>query len=283
MKNLRPSLIVIALAASLIAPSFASGTTISIGPSVWYAWWQPAFESQYKGGNVSMSSNREFDINSTFLIGPAVSVLFNPYWSVSGLYMWTNRYNASSSYIDIDMDERIQSDINITKYDLDITINYTLTPSMRIFLGFKRQGYEYSSHTINISLSSGLVTQDFIEEATTVSTGPGAGMSYTMLLSETMFISVSASLTYMDTKMKTEIREEAYDTYGGNSSISLFYRPKDSPVTLSAGLRVQYLKHILRPGDSKPEGYITEDFSYMHNQRDLFYGLMFTAVYSFEI
>ncbi|MBP7585832.1 MAG: hypothetical protein KBA61_17440, partial [Spirochaetes bacterium] len=108
-------------------------------------------------------------------------------------------------------------------------------------------------------------------------------ISYTMLLSQTTFISVSASFIYMDTEIKDQILQEAYHTFGGNSMISLFYRPTSSPVTLSVGLRVQYLKHYFRTEDSKPANTLTKEDSSMHNQRDLFYGLMFTAVYSFEI
>ncbi|HPA73996.1 MAG TPA: hypothetical protein PKY31_17115 [Spirochaetota bacterium] len=283
MKTPRSSLAIFTLVALLVAPSLASATTISVGPSVWYAWWQPAFENQYKGGNTASSSSQEFDINSTFLVGPAASILINPYWSLSALYMWTNMYKSSSGYDVPVIDERWHREMKIKKYDIDLTITYTLTPSLRIFGGLKGQGYEYNLTTRYYSYSMGIILDETSQEVTSRSLGPGVGMSYTMLLSQTTFISISASIIYMDTVMKDQILEEAYHTLGGNSMLSLFYRPTGSPVTISAGFRMQYLKHYFRPEDSKPEDTISKEDSSMHNQRDLFYGLMFTAVYSFEI
>jgi hypothetical protein len=276
----------IMLLAVAISTTPARALDLSIGPAVWYSWWTPAFWEQWNGDADDTVLKK--DINSTFLFGPALALSFSPKWSLTGVFMWTGWYKAENAKIDVGDNERNEEHLDISKYDLDTALNYTVNRYCKLFGGVKYQGYTYRSREEEYDLTTGVLLELYSNRFYWRSIGPGAGIGITVPLSQSFFLlgNVSGIFLYstfrgMEDDSGNGI-EFVYSSYGVNGSLSVAWYIDSMSTTISLGARYQYLYNnrnsrradaFTDPDDSDP----------FDGSADRFYGFTFSAVYSFEL
>jgi len=150
--------VTLSLLPAFMAPAHA--LDVSIGPAVWYAWWTPAFWKEWSRGDADDTVTKR-DFNSTFLFGPALAVSFSPKWSLTGVFMWTGWYRAEKTKIDVGDNERSEDSLDISKYDLDTALNYTINRYCKLFGGVKYQGYTYRDRGKDYDLTTGVLLDSY--------------------------------------------------------------------------------------------------------------------------
>ncbi|MDI9425430.1 MAG: hypothetical protein QM472_11380 [Spirochaetota bacterium] len=265
----------------------AHALDVSIGPAVWYAWWTPAFWKEWKKSshNEPGESYLDSDINSTFMVGPAFALSFSPKWSLTGVLMWTRWYKAEKNGLDNFGAERTEDRFDITKYDLDVAVNYAVSGSIKVFAGAKYQGYVYQTRDRNIDIASGLVVDESSGRIGWRSIGPGLGIGVSLPLGDSLFLLCNVSGIVMYSTLDTTFDEKqswAYISYGANGSLSLAWYVDSITTTLSVGARYQYLYNDNYAAKSDSLG-DNNPGSGWDKTADRFYGLTFSAVYSFEL
>ncbi|HQP50497.1 MAG TPA: hypothetical protein PKX12_17370 [Spirochaetota bacterium] len=221
----------------VLFPCPVQSATLGIGASGWYAWWKP--EPEY----------READADPDFLYGPQLLLQFSQSFSVStvflmGKFKYYDEYNGETSTSDI------------TRYDSDTTLTYTLNRYVRIFGGVKFMGYDYSAGS-----HYGL--------------GPGLGFGLVIPLMEKLFGTVSFSGLYLWGEQTDESsdgdRTMKFIEYGFNNSVSLVYAVSSS-VHISLGGRYFFFRY-----ESTEDQY--SDIKEKHH----FYGVTASAMYLISI
>ncbi|HPV98662.1 MAG TPA: hypothetical protein PLZ78_12595 [Spirochaetota bacterium] len=277
--------VTLSLLPAFMAPAHA--LDVSIGPAVWYAWWTPAFWKEWSRGDADDTVTKR-DFNSTFLFGPALAVSFSPKWSLTGVFMWTGWYRAEKTKIDVGDNQRSEDSLDISKYDLDTALNYTINRYCKLFGGVKYQGYTYRDRGKDYDLTTGVLLDSYSNRLYWRSIGPGAGIGVTVPLSQSVFLLVNVSGIFLYSAfegMEDDFDNDqkwVYTSYGANGSLSLAWYVDSMTTTISLGARYQYL-HNNR--NSRRSDAITDpdDTDPFDGNADRFYGLTFSAVYSFEL
>lgn len=96
------------------------------------------------------------------------------------------------------------------RYDIDSALNYTLTPNIKIFAGYKYQYFNVDFKQFKVVYANtGDINYSFIEKVTyeSPSHGPAMGIGLASALNETYFVTANLSFIYfiqssIDLKMK---------------------------------------------------------------------------------
>ena len=271
----------------------ADPVNISVGASIWYAWWQPAWSTME---DLSLpftvsDSDFEFDFTEYGLYGPLFSVKFLKKWSISSVFM-IGKYKAviDKTYTLGPIISRIYYNRNILKYDSDTTVSYSITNYLKIFAGFKIQGYDYKQDMLLYKYDPIDDTNQTTQKNTTtlLNYGPGIGFGLTFNIADNLFFLFNASGILLYGKLENKVDDFNTNfvpeppmpqtiimkllTYGGNTSVSLAYYIPSMSTSLILGFRYQVLASKAIP-----------DNEMMIDKLDHFWGISFTAVYSFSV
>lgn len=314
------------LAASFMAvPHEAEGATASIGGNFYYMAWQPAwgdgstaFVPHYftfmSSGSLSPGflmlyrNSARMRINDYKPIhgpmaGPSLSVSFAERWSLSSVFLAGRFIANSTGPVTRGVTDTISPYANnaiafltthyrriITRYDSDTTLACGLNRYVKLFAGFKYQGYDYNESINYNSNLGGLKARGM---ARFHSFGGGLGLGFTLPLAAGLFANISLSGLCMYgtasydfdrqfvysptpeiTPIPTQFSGERYWSAGGNSMLALAYLFEKAGVTLSLGFRYQVHYYFWQANN--PKGFL--DY---YGRLDHSYGGTFSVIYTF--
>jgi hypothetical protein len=233
--NVKKVTLVAAVMITLALPAASQALQVGVGASTWYTNW--IFESD----------NGEFEFDRTFIYGPILTLGFSPQWSLSGVFLY-GKFKQSS-------DEEGPGEI--TRFDSDIALNYSISRYIKVFAGFKYMGYNF-------------------DNGDHAGYGPGFGLSLVMPLTDSFFLIGNFSGLYIWGHHKDEGNDSQGNDYdytepGYNAGVSLAYHFTGASTVISLGFRYQYFK--THPDSSTTESDLTHTF----------YGATLSAIYSFSI
>lgn len=217
----------------LALPKASQALQVGIGASTWYADWK--FESKGDQGN-----DVEFD--PTFLYGPIITLGFSPQWSLSGVFLY-GKYSQSSEG---------GGPGDISRFDSDLTLNYSFNRYFKAFAGFKYMGYSF-------------------DEGDHAGYGPGLGISLIAPLTDSFFLIGNLSGMYIWGTHDSGNQEYDYTEPGFNAGFAIAYHFASASTVISLGGRYQVFR-------TKPDNSASDE----ENQHT-FYGVTFSAIYSFSI
>ncbi len=278
---------------------------ISLGGTVWYAWWLPSWQNNLVGKPDTTPLNErlfvdmpDYSQRADALYGPVLSLNFSRQIVLSSVFV-TGQYmaHAEGSYFAPESDysginaNYLNADRENRKYDSDTTIAWNITSATRIYLGFKFQGYDYRYTARWILKMYTARILAFARGSSEVRQfGPGIGIDWTIHLFGNVFLMAGVSGSFMagsetmdldpvllstGTMIFSHYKKGIYQTCGANSSVSLAYYFSEINTSVVLGGRYQFLGYLQRKGD---RGFTDFDGTYDH-----FFGITFSVIYTFNI
>jgi hypothetical protein len=259
---------------------------VALGVSSWYAWWSSSLEDKYRGDDNAITAqvpgaseayNDTFESDPHLMVGPILNIKFSDTISLGFVMLISQSFNMQSSY-DVNVPgpdtQTTRVDAHFRRYDGDLTVNYRIGSGFGIFCGIKFFRWEGES-SLDITSASATYSAHVESDLLGMAAGPAAGLSYTRLLSDTLFLTASVSGVIMmsdfeqeniisdtssPTRKEIETDNETYYAFNGMAGVGYYIGSLKSTVIL--GGRFQYLDT-------------------MDDPRDLFYGITATALYHF--
>ncbi len=315
---------------------FASGVQISVGGAVWSSFWQPAWKNTKSLNRrvllaylPTFRPNLQYDLepkanfttSPSVMYGGIVSVYFLRRLSLSTVYMrgdFVSRTRKSGISPMLLHDFFAGGSIafwapyhkyyvrKISKFDSDTTLSVRLTERVKIYAGFKAQGYDYTERMLYVY--SLLGTQYNIERKKRFydrvrGYGPGVGIGITVPVHKSLFalFNLGGLVLFMKEEVKMPyayypyvldsfglgyfvsyiVPSSRYISYGGTASAALSYLFDSIGVSLALGGRYQFLynhqeKDHLRLWANNIA------INRIDGKYDHFYGITFSAIYSFS-
>ena len=206
--------------AALLAAAFILGETaaiaapvdLSIGGSAWYIWWKPAWADAktmsmfFNGSPVPsiLEDAKDFKPSSNFMGGPVISIGFLNRWSIQSVFT-IGRFRARSTGLAADLmldpgltNTGITSGYkkytrDIVKWDSDTSIGCAVHRMVKIFAGFKSQGYRYEERLDDIIFvaTPELMSRRISDDVRAYGCGLGLGLS--IPLATDFFLQMSVS------------------------------------------------------------------------------------------
>jgi hypothetical protein len=289
-------MLILAAAVLLLVPVRGGAVTVSAGAATFFSWWEPSFENDLRGksafdrGLYRISS--DFEMGPSFLVGPTVSVTLPAGFSVSSVFLYGSWFHAESTLDARDGSDYVRLPLDadhIVKWDLDVLLNYALNRHLKIFTGIKAQGYEYNLTNTSINVTTPGVTSvryDVFQSGW----GPGIGASLTLNIWGPLYVMTNASVLYLSTNHRLAYPgnyswASVYHTVGCNVAASLAWYIEPASVTISLGVRYQYMHYMLNDTGTDDWFYSTDgplaNYNLMND--DHFYGITLAAIYSLEL
>lgn len=264
-----------------------SFATIMIGAKGGYFMWRPMLKDA--GADWSSSAKN----GTGMLAGPVISLSLTDDLAVTIAGLFGKQ---SSSW---DMDVTSGADIShgqyifdAIRYDIDSALNYTLTPNIKIFAGYKYQYFNVGFKQFKVVYDSlGNISYSVFEKVTyeSPSHGPALGIGLAQALNETYFITGNLSLIYfiqssIDLELNSKRIENPgiipdmrsvtlnFEQYGLNFEPSIGAKISES-IIATLGARVVWTSYTLK-----------EDHSQMQLSKgdvwnDYLYGVFVSVVY----
>ncbi len=258
---------------------------LSLGITSYYVFYEPYWQKIYS----------DFKIEPAFLTGPIVNLSFCDNWNLSFLFVYSIK-QFSASYTDSGThipgasadtgDYYIKYRSDVARYDASLALGYSFKKYYRIFGGIK-SAYTLTENEINIKESSNVtnVNSSFNYNSSNTPLGLALGGGFSIPVSESMYISANGSLLYsvselrittVETIERPDIDENKlydYHGYGGNATLQLSYPVSSINTTFSLGGRYEILYMIADAAD--PFG--------VSGESDRYYGIIFSAIYTFQL
>jgi len=281
------------LLVSILMPIKAYSVDITAGVAAWYAWlYQPYTQDVYHNTPAHNKRYGETKNNPDLLYGPALSVKVSEDFNLTFVFLYgkfditeVDDVEESPPYYDIDY--------KFERRDSDIALNYRLNDYFKIFAGVK-----YLSFSTNHSFdASGFNFDGMVYEIDRSGFGPGLGFSIILPIFDNLFLISNISGFYLWVEEKKgyfsstlvppgtggplDVKTNCKD-YGMNLTMSLAYYIAPISTTISVGGRGQFVR----------TKYGSEYKQHLHKQKNKygddyntsgFYGVTFTATYSFSI
>lgn len=280
---------------------------LSIGGNAWYSDWRPPWRDSRRVLTVPFFSPvknqfgfeypysfawkiNPFKIPMGAMGGPSLSINILNRVSLSSVFT-IGKFNAVSRgpALPIFIDTKYSRDI--LKYDSDSTVSVVLHKYVRLFAGFKYQGYDYEEKMrfmVTFGNGGGYAATG---TAAFRNYGPGLGLNVSAPLYQTLYLIISSSASYLfstasyDFKYSVLIpglspewgryRKDRMKSVSNNNTISLAYSIGSSGVTLALGFRHQMLYYWQK---SKATSFINYNGKYEH-----FLGGSFSVIYSINL
>lgn len=312
------NLIIVLCALALFLPSLApASTNISIGGTAWYVWWKPAwadnksaFLYQFKEtSGYWFEDSRDFKRSSAAMAGPIISIGFLDRWTISSVVViGTMDFYTRGFAQGIDLYNETSGLTNkgysrhVLKWDSDTTLGFTPHRYIKLYAGFKAQGYRYREITHFYDLSAfPAVYVDHAENTDSVNCyGPGMGIGATVPLVENLYLLANLSGVFLWCVEKSDLNlnrtygldstgfvlsyihlpRGKFISYGGTASLSLAYAISKINTTLALGGRYQLLYNRQRSGNILHND-VTMNI--IDRQYDHFFGVTFSVIYTFTI
>jgi hypothetical protein len=270
-------------------PSISSAMSISAGSYNWFTWWDAALSQAFKKSTfIQYKVDRESYIDPTFLYGGALSFKFNDLvsWStvfITGEYDLTNRgYETGPTYAWVPTYTDYSQ--TVRRYDVDTALNFRITDTVSIFGGIKYQHYLIDNFwNWGSAFAYGKIT--FNEIAFAV----GPGFKFHLGADFFLFLNISVAYQLILFDLNGTVFEPAvgffgigaeteFHAIGANSTLSLAYLIRQISVTLTVGFRYQ----VFYIFDTEHNDVRQEEFLSLSNEFDHFYGIIFSALYTFD-
>jgi len=272
-----------------------------MGAVSWYAWWNPPIKNAMTGSTETASAFRSFRMaGANFLYGPVLSCKLNDTWNISSLFVFNEHggYKAEGRFLGGSMriagyntllNIRFGKNFNplivgyfkvnsdyIKRYDNDFMIDHWFSKSLKIFFGFKYQGYRMGGTLASVFLNNqpapGIISRikyqhDFF--------GGGMGFGTTIHIADSLFLVGNLSGFLLEGKeskkfqIELRLQKPGISTYGANGNLSFAYYFEEARTTLSLGYRAQ-INWYGKPDLSK----------YENANTGMFHGLMASVIYS---
>ncbi len=307
--------IVLVLMFFLQTTSSFAAVDLSIGGTAWYAWWKPAWSDArstsivYTGTpSIFKENSHDFELTSNAMAGPVLSIGFLERWSIQSVFA-IGRFKSQSRGLSNntiiatgDMMAAIsykKYSRDILKWDSDTSIACAVHRMVKIFAGFKYQGYRYEERLDDIMIEDSpmIIRRVLADEVKAY--GGGLGLGLTIPLGADFYLMMSASglvlwsyenidvnwrKSYVYSHELTPLpvwpQNGRYFSYGGGASLSVAYNISKINTTLSLGGRYQILFNRQRYNNL-----INNDVSMniIDKQYDHFFGITMSAIYTFHI
>jgi hypothetical protein len=195
---------VLLLVLLLAVPVTTYAADLSVGGSVWYAWWDE-----------SMDDASDPSIDPSFLYGPVIAIGFSPKWSLTAVFLY-------GAY---DMEMSPGDTQSIKRYDSDTALNYSINRYIKLFGGAKAMGYSW-------------------KDGSHYGVGPALGIGLTLPLSESLFLLGNLSGLYGFGREEHDEAmgggSSAAREAGFNTTLSLAYYIESASTTITLGGRYQW-------------------------------------------
>ncbi len=294
------------LLAGLASP-IRAGAGFSIGANAWYVQWIPAWNDGKlflppgtvpQSGSYSMPIKiNVFKTDPTFLYGPSLALTIDRV-SITSVFMYGHLTSLSTGPI---LKQTLVPLLgsryhrSIDRFDSDSTIGYRAHDAVRIFLGFKYQGYRYLEGINYFAITPGMEGVYYSRgRATMNSFGPGLGAGFTIPLHRNLFLLNTLSASFLFGSEKYRIKRhivftinpigyfipqgqfsgEKFYSITGNGSLALAYYIEKAGLTLALGFRYQAQFYLQNPGRRR-------FYNYNH-KFDHSYGGTVSITYSFS-
>lgn len=210
----------------------AGAASLSVGAASWYSDWY-----------FKQAKQKQKPVDAALMYGPLFSVSFGERWSWSNILLY-GKFVLHDSHMTM----------NLARFDVDSTLNYSVTGLFKVFVGAKWMSYSDTG----FSHKGG---------------GPAAGIGLTVPLSNQLFLLGNASGVFMFGSQRNDYNEESNISLrepGVNTTLALAYAAESLPVSVSLGARCQYFRSVY---DGSADD---EDINH------LFYGVTLSALYTFR-
>ena len=107
----------------LTLPAASQALQVGVGASAWYADWK--FES-------TGSEGHDVEFDPAFIYGPILTLGFSPQWSLSSVFLY-GKYDQSSEG---------GGPGEISRFDSDVTLNYSISRYFKVFAGCQVHGIQ---------------------------------------------------------------------------------------------------------------------------------------------
>ncbi len=201
MKALRRVVPGLCMVALLLFPVAVDAADLSVGGSVWYAW----YDESRKGSD-------DPTVDPSLLYGPVLALGFAPKWSLTAVFLY--------GVYDYEMSPGESEPLR--RYDSDIALNYSINRYVKLFGGVKVMGYTFDS-------------------GSHYGAGPALGLGVTLPLSDSLFLLGNVSGVYgfgreeHDQGLSSAAREAGF-----NSTLALAYYIEPASTTITLGGRYQW-------------------------------------------
>lgn len=296
------------------ASSFAA-VDLSIGGTAWYAWWAPAWSDAKSTSTIFtpqpglyVENSRDFKPASNAMAGPVLSIGFLQRWSIQtvftiGRFQSSTRglaWNASLNPNEFRMSPSYKKYTrDILKWDSDTSIGCAVHRMVKIFAGFKWQGYRYEERLDDFLPGDPIfirrVLVDYVRAY-----GGGLGLGLTIPLGADFYLMMSASGLVLWSFESININRSKscavsngsfmplpvvqqkgrYFSYGGSASLSFAYNIKKINTSISLGGRYQVLFNRQRYNNLF---YNDVAMNIIDGKYDHFFGITMSAIYTFHI
>lgn len=268
----RRALYTAALCAVILSPLKLGATTISIGGTAWFTWWDASWTKE--------SFSPDFRVKPNFLYGPAISLSLPKGVTISSL-LQQGKFKAKQTTLvptGAGLFE-VTDNRNTWRLDSDSHISFAVTDFFRILVGFKYTYYYYSIKSFwGVLYLWGKIWYN--EYA------PALGLSFNIHLVQNLYLVIQSSVIYNFSVRKQDQYMVFIDTsgpqllpspstvnenrIGSNSSLMFAYHIEPANITFSLGGRYQLYKALKKSAYSDPK--------YM----DHFYGVTASVMYTFH-
>ncbi|HOT43591.1 MAG TPA: hypothetical protein PLM53_03935 [Spirochaetota bacterium] len=311
-----------ALSLTLIAAMFLPAlsraeTTISLGGTAWYVWWKPAWsDNRWQGYYLWNDSAgywnedaKDFGLSSNIMAGPIISIGFLDRWSISSVaVLGTMSHKASGVGFGTDVISRTAGATHkdysrrVLKWDSDTTVGCAVHKYVKLYAGFKAQGYRYQEtiHYYDFTAFPD-ISIDHSEGTNNVNCyGPGLGISGSIPLVENLYmvIGLSGVVLWCTERGNTALSRTyglessgfvftcfymprgKFLSYGGTAALSLAYTIARINTTFSLGGRYQLLYNRQKRGNMV---HSDVTMNIIDGQYDHFAGITLSVLYTFHI
>jgi hypothetical protein len=299
----------------LPAPSFAAPVDLSLGGTVWYIWWKPAWTDAraetlyYTSGITALMYEDAHDFKpvSNVMAGPVISIGFLDRWSIQSV-LTMGKFRAmsqglSSELVIISTGGALNSEYkkysrDILKWDSDTSIGCAVHRMVKIYAGFKAQGYRYKEYLYDILAGTAYLQRMLDDDVKAYGCGLGIGLNIPLganfylqmgasgiALWSYESIDVNNSRTFIFAGGAPEYfilkgRKGRYFSYGGTASLGLAYNIEKINTAISIGGRYQLLFNRQKFRNLLDNN---AAMNIVDKQYDHFFGVTLSAIYTFHI
>lgn len=239
---------------TVMNPSKGSALNLAAGLYTWYAWWDFP-EDTYE----------TVETDPNIIYGPIVSLTINEHVNLTTVFLYGNfSADGKNNSEGILKGNPAMFTYDIERYDSDTALNLRLNNYLKLYFGLK-----YTYYTYELNATSESYTIDFNHSAL----GPGAGVALTLPVGGNLYLIGTAGGFYLrghEGYSNSDGKENEFDIaeYGVNTGVSMAYYIEAASTTVSLGGRYQRMK-------------IKYDDGFSNTSQ--FYGITFSAIYSFNL
>jgi len=218
---------------------------------------------------VKRNTGNYFEMDPSFMYGPTLSLDISNKWKISTTALFGNfEYETGYTFVTSGRKRVLKGEE--FKWDADITLQYLFNRYLFLFGGIKYQGYN-SETDITILNSSGVVLNEFSSETRYYQYGPGLGIGCALPLWDSTILSCNINfIGEYATDNDSEDKTADYWVYGINTTLGVAYYSKMLRTSFFLGAKFQMFHYVGQDGT---------DAEKSDGKNDLFYGIIFSAVY----